>query len=270
VLTFVDPATVKANAFAVARHALGARRPSRAAYFRALGELYGVPIPHRSRDAAPAAVFDLADPALEPLFARIFSAEDRAAMRAVPAAEQGEIRRAMQHALAILADAYPRGAESTSRLLGSIVFARIPTGQGGSFGNALGVIWLNPWDWTDLTFAENLLHEATHQAFSLHEMVHGLYAVDMETRERTLVTSAILRIPRPHDLAWHAAVVAASLADFYTTLGDRDRVAELLSGLAVTVRELEASAEILTDAGREVLEDLAGEAARLDAASVAA
>ena len=130
---------------------------------------------------------------------------------------------------------------------------------GGSFGDSLGVVWFDPDPfWESVDYAETILHEATHQSLFLSDMVRRLFVFEPRelTGEDALVTSAILQTPRPYDLAFHSACVAAALVDFYLRTEMPDRSRKFVEPLKHTVAELRRKGHFLTRPGLVILHQL--------------
>jgi hypothetical protein len=148
---------------------------------------------------------------------------------------------------------------SINTLIGTFLLARLEGFEGGSISSLIGAIWiaLGP-DRPVEDFAELIVHESVHNALFLEDMVHGVF-VDGEARlgeEDALVTSAILRIPRGYDKAFHSAVVSVVLAELDQRLGRADKAASSLEPLLATLTGLREKADMLTDNGRRVLTEL--------------
>lgn len=144
-------------------------------------------------------------------------------------------------------------------VVGTFLMAQMKNYDGGSISSLMGAIWLAlPVSRSVVDFAEIIVHEYVHQCLFLEDMVHSLF-LDGESRmglDDGLVTTAILKIPRGYDKAFHSAFVAVVLAEFYRRLGDAAKVKGFLDPLAVTIPELRAKDGFLTDHGRDVLGDL--------------
>lgn len=179
------------------------------------------------------------------------------------AAERERIAAGMLEGSRILRQLAAPYAQVVSELTGAFVFARMRGAGGGSQGDVLGAIWLSPptaWDGVD--FAEAILHETVHQALFLDQLVEPTYTATFAAMraEGALVTSAIRKTARPYDLAFHAAGVAATLAEFYASSGlprAPEKVRSLLDGLGLTLPGLRRRSDLLTDRGRVLLDDMA-------------
>ena len=154
----------------------------------------------------------------------------------------------------------PHELETADLLIGTLVFVRKAGSAGGSFGTALGMVWLNPQhDWTTADYAEALLHETVHQALFLEQLVRGMFTVDDGHRlaeEDARVVSAILRIGRPYDASLHSAWVAIALAEFDLERGEVDEACAKLSSLRPTVDGLREKDRFLDDHGKLLLSEL--------------
>jgi hypothetical protein len=131
--------------------------------------------------------------------------------------------------------------------------------NGGSFWHALGAIWISPQQqWSTTDYAENLLHESTHQAVFLDDMVRRIFSAEPDElrRDESHVISSIRRQNRRYDFAFHAATVSYSLAMFYKVLGMKEQCDTLLRPLHVTLEGLRGKDHLLTDYGRMLLGEM--------------
>jgi hypothetical protein len=163
-------------------------------------------------------------------------------------------------ALALLEEYSADVRSLVSRLVGCCLVSRSPDYRSASFPFALGAIWLSPGaTWTMIDYAESLLHETTHQMFYLDDMVNGLFSAPPEVLDEPTyqVMSAVRKVPRRYDHAFHAATVAAVLGHFHGAIGDEVGAVRYWSPLASAVRELGARADVLTDRGKAILREMA-------------
>jgi hypothetical protein len=98
----------------------------------------------------------------------------------------------------------------------TLFFHRSHHSGGGSISSAPGVIWCSPrrtWSLTDM--AEFLVHELTHNILFLDERRYEHY-VDprLLLDEENFAVSAVLKVPRPLDRAFHSLVVAREVLSF--------------------------------------------------------
>jgi hypothetical protein len=224
------------------------------AYVRTLNAIQRHPIPFSEAERTPCLDFELSDPAVCWLLSEL-SGDNQ--LEAFAAAEQLQIRDLVKAGLERLRVLDPSAEDAVRFLISRLVFARHAVRAGGSAANSVGMVWLSPPASAGVDdYAEFLWHEATHQALFLAEMIQPLFTVERRNGPMPQITSAIRRKPRDYDLAFHAACVAASLIELYEALGNHDKVAELRQGLSLTLSELVAQQEPLTDAGRAILQEL--------------
>ena len=98
----------------------------------------------------------------------------------------------------------------------TLFFHRSRNSGGGSVSSAPGAIWCSPrrqWSLTDT--AEFLVHEFTHNMLFLDERRFEHY-VDPQVLQQpgNFAVSAVLKIPRPLDRAFHSLVVASEVLSF--------------------------------------------------------
>jgi hypothetical protein len=259
-LSFMQSARVHANARTLVE-ALGGTADDaslREAYFAHLIGVQGHPFAHALVDGRPPLSADLDDTHTRALAERL--TEGLVADAVATELDDVELetaRQAIRDAWGLIEVLDPDLAASARFLVGTFLLVRHPGGLGGSFGDTVGVVWLNPpAAWTIVDYAETIVHEATHQGFTLEEMVHGLYTVGIDERAAHQATSAVLRRRRPHDLAFHSAVVAEQLRRFHEGLANHQRAQDVASGLDVSLAELDAESGILTEHGRRLLHEL--------------
>jgi hypothetical protein len=224
------------------------------AYVQTLNALQRNPIPVPDGERTPVLDFTLDSPAVRSFVSELSGDEQ---LECFSASEQLQIAEGVQSGLQRLRVLAPCAEDAVRYLIARLVFARHPVRAGGSAANTVGMVWLSPPASAQADdFAEFLWHEATHQALFLADMLNPLFTVERRNGPMPQVTSAIRRQPRDYDLAFHAACVAASLIELYEALGNREKVAELRRGMSLTMSELMAMQEPLTDAGRAILFEL--------------
>lgn len=148
-------------------------------------------------------------------------------------------------------------------IVAGIVVAKLPGHGGGSMGDTIGLVWIEPGTFDDaLDLADKLVHETTHQCLFLHEMVHGLFRLppDRMRDDDLLIRSALLEIPRGYARSFHSACVGASLVAFHRARGRTSVAERLLPRLRTTVAQLadkQRSHAPLRASGLAVLDQLA-------------
>lgn len=225
-------------------------------YFDALNLIQRATIP--SVGGTPPLVFDRLEPQTASILANFDPGltDRRIELTNLTAPEQAQARSCMTKARALLDRFDSRVVGVIDSLVGGWVLVRSPGVVGGSFWYALGTVWLSPrGDWTAWDYAENVLHESTHQATFLSDMVRGLFAGDASRMSQSdaLVRSPIRRVPRRYDFAFHAAMVSAALVDFNDQLARPERARELFSGLAPCLEQLREREVLLTEHGLSTL-----------------
>jgi hypothetical protein len=175
--------------------------------------------------------------------------------------ERREITVLIADALDLLERVTPEVGTALRTIVGAFLIARLKHYEGGSISNLMGAIWLAlPTSRPAMTFAEIILHEYVHQCLFLDDMVHGIFphGEDRMAQRDGEVTSAILKINRGYDKAFHSAFVAFVLAIFYQKLGLADTMNGFLEPLQVTLPQLQSKSHFLTDHGRILLNELVG------------
>jgi hypothetical protein len=174
--------------------------------------------------------------------------------------EAAEVAHHLENALEILRTYDPDASEAAVRLNSWFLFARKPGVIGGSTGGVLGLVWLNPpVEWDEIDHAESLLHETTHQALFLDDLVHKLFSRSIDAMDGdpdARVTSAIRRTRRRFDLAFHAACVAVELAALHEHLGLTERADRHREGAVSSIEELRQRLDLFSEHGLSVFEDL--------------
>ena len=173
-------------------------------------------------------------------------------------------------ALKFLKMLHPDLSYLIEQLTGTIIcFKKSRTG-GGTTSCALGLIWLNPHkDWTIVDYADALYHEFTHTSIFIDDMVNCMF-LDAKAckKEDAFVTSAILKIKRPLDSAYHAAGVAVALMHFYYMINDKEKALSFLEPLKRTIYELTNKKEYLGKRGVESLNEMSRFVQNLDYESI--
>ena len=266
-LGVLEPATLDANVDELLLHMgveAGASSP-RSAYVEALNRLQPIALPEPPDDGRLPWVltFTADEPAHEAALRYAVTDDTGSAsdeLELLTPSEAADVERHLRNALEILRTYDQSLAEAAVKLNSWFLFARKPGVIGGSSGGMMGLVWLNPPDeWDDVDHAESLLHETTHQALFLDDLLHKLFArplASMESDPDATVTSAIRRTRRRFDLAFHAACVAAELVGLHKHLGLGDRAEHHREGALSSIEELEQHLDLFTEHGRSVFDDL--------------
>jgi hypothetical protein len=148
-------------------------------------------------------------------------------------------------------------------LISDIVFIKSPLkenkgGGSGTSSHVLGVIWIAPGKhWAVETYIESILHEFMHVNLFLGEAVYGLYKNKENLDEpEALVMSAVKRIPRPLDRAFHAACVTTVLVYFYHLLDQKNSVETFLEPLTESVYGLVERQNYFTAYGQAIIQQM--------------
>jgi hypothetical protein len=147
-------------------------------------------------------------------------------------------------------------------LIGTIICLKQPEKAGGSVSTLTGLIWINPrLNWTVVEYAEAIVHEYIHNSIFLCDAVRNVFAYPINfSNPEALVVSAILKIPRPYDKAYHSAIVAKCLGDFLSRAHQSQKAAFVMAGMGQTLPGLLGKQEqMLTHTGKSLLSQIAGE-----------
>jgi hypothetical protein len=145
--------------------------------------------------------------------------------------------RHVQHGLAFLGLQHPPLRELCDLLITDIVCWPSVKSRGGSAGDLLGIVWLDPSDnLTSLDIAENLIHEMVHLNLDLADMTFGLFTRAPGSQFES--HSAVLGRRRPYHLAFHSACVAVSIIYFRLFVGMHGEIDWLRSSLQRCTSEL--------------------------------
>jgi hypothetical protein len=163
-----------------------------------------------------------------------------------------------EQAISLLATSAPDMLVVSRLLVGHVVFGEFFPREGQtSLRNALGtVFWISPFDKLNAYhFADAIVHESTHQAIFLKDMVQGLFCVKVGDLNRPEVqsVSSIRKIARPYDMAMHAACVDAVLLPLFEALGDMDEVRRRSEAVIPSLEDLDRKGHVLTEVGRSCL-----------------
>jgi HEXXH motif-containing protein len=272
----ISPAQVESDVEAVARYAgvegsgdVGWR------YREALNRIQPYPLRSPSGARAPALTFDLGDDRTIAIVDSLMSAEDLAGSerpRELAPGERQSTQDGVDAGFELLTAYSPSVSRMIRCLLRELLVIDAPGLAAGSFWQILGMIWISPTPpWSPSQYAETLLHEGTHQATFLHDMVHGLFSVPNAelSSDSALITSPIRKVARPYDFAFHAAVVSATLIEYFRGVGDEGSAEPLVEPLELTLSELESKSRFLSPSGIAILNEMLRGAASQPAWSAA-
>ena len=261
-LGLLDPHRVRTNVqlfVDFAEPEAGRQKDLRLRYFACLNKLQRRSFRIPKGYNGPSLDFDILDPVNLPTVQHFLKKNIVAQEDSFSENEQAVIREKSRTAFELL-QRYDAGVfEAISLLVARLLCAKKSGLGGGSFGDSLGVVWFDPDpSWESVDYAETLLHEATHQSVFVSDMVRRLFVLEPRelTHENALVTSAILQAPRPYDLAFHSACVAAALVDFYEKTEMPERSRKFAEPLKLTVAQLRSKGDFLTRPGLVILRQL--------------
>jgi HEXXH motif-containing protein len=267
VLGVLEPATIDANVEKLLLYmdVDPAGSSQRAAYVQALNRIQPIALPAPPDDGdLPWVLTFTADEPSHQAALRYAVTDDTGStsdeLDLLTPSEAADVQRHLRSALEILRAYDPNLAAAAVKLNSWFLFARKPGVIGGSSGGMMGLVWLNPpVEWDDVDHAESLLHETTHQALFLDDLLHKLFArsiASMDSDPDATVTSAIRRTRRRFDLAFHAACVAVELVGLHEHLGLKERAEAHREGAFSSIEELEQRLDLFTEHGLSVFEDL--------------
>lgn len=177
--------------------------------------------------------------------------------------EEALIKDKFEQSLLLISKIESRLFEMLRVLISDIVFIKSPLkenngGGSGTSSYVLGVIWITPGQhWAVETYVESILHEFMHVNLFLGEAVYGLYKDKQNLHEpEALVMSAIKRIPRPLDRAFHAACVATVLVYLYHLLDQKNNVETFLEPLTESVSGLVERQDYFTAYGQAIIQQM--------------
>jgi HEXXH motif-containing protein len=151
------------------------------------------------------------------------------------------------------------------RLLCTIVIGGGVKSVSASLSRQIGTAFINPKrGWSTLDYAEQVLHEAIHEAQYIDQMIQGWYAKSFEDllASDDLVRSPIRRIPRPVPLVLQAATVAVPIMQLRWWAGAEEAAASMCSNLIEALTGVKRYESLLSERGQRVLADLGREVAR--------
>ncbi|HRI66642.1 MAG TPA: HEXXH motif-containing putative peptide modification protein [Polyangium sp.] len=261
-LSFMNLETIQAEQKLFVRHVLGpeaAEEPGVVPYFTALNQVQRYKVLFDERGQGPRREFDLAIPEVRDFLLRT-DFKEVGVEQTYDSARQEVTRKKLDEGFEIVRGVAPQLPEVINRLTGMFVFAHLDDWAAGSGRYAAGIIWLNMLkEAPALEYAEYLVHETTHQALYLYEMIHTLFSRPLQElgRPEALVVSSIRKVPRSLLHAFHAACVSVNLVQFYDALGMPDKADTFFDPLLLTLSQLrEKSSSYMTRGGIAVLEEM--------------
>lgn len=135
----------------------------------------------------------------------------------------------------------------------------------GSISNNLGTIVICPSEeWSEIDYIETIVHEATHQAVFLEDMINKIFNNYDEINDKNHAMSSIRGVPRRYDLAFHAACVSIALLYMYTNFKFsyeeipevNSKVSCIKKGLKNSLPDLFDKDYLLTTNGKTILSQL--------------
>ncbi|WP_067484004.1 aKG-HExxH-type peptide beta-hydroxylase [Actinomadura hibisca] len=193
----------------------------------------------------------------------------------VESTEESERNRRSEYvysSLDYLHDNHPELARIVDLLVTDVVVLNAQSIGGGSASHLPGLVCMSPGpDWTLDDYAETAVHEATHLALFVMDMVYRLYrrpASALDTPECYVVSAVKAGVPRPLDKALHSAVVAVPLMYMQHARGETALVDAFAKSLLECATGLAAKEEFFTPYGVMVVRELLDFARSLDFGSV--
>lgn len=186
----------------------------------------------------------------------------------LPQAQQEAMADKVAGAMMLLSDTDAELHAALNVVVGKFLLAHLDKYEGGSRTSVVGVIWIGLDPAAPLAdFAALIAHEYVHQCIFLDDMVHRIFlAGEPELAEPdALVVSALRKLPRGYDKAYHSAFVAITMETLYRAWGD-PRAGTLLSPARATIEGLLTKPQYVSQHGYEALEQLADIADGFDAA----
>jgi hypothetical protein len=151
-------------------------------------------------------------------------------------------------------------------LVSVVVFAGDFFGGGMSEGHNLGLVCIGMGERREpevVHFAETLIHETTHQALFLEDMLHRVFTDDARvgvSANPLQAYSTTRSTARPYDVAFHAACVTATLEMYRSVAGRADSLVQsdsVATELERSIHDLdELRGGALTPVGSSILDEL--------------
>jgi hypothetical protein len=231
----------------------------RDSYFSALNSVQKTKLVWIRNSNTVQLLFDHSDPLTAGLLCKLMNIENLGEENALSNERVNHITEQFGEAIQLIQLKNAALGQLFELLVGNICFAKLKGLGGASFGDTLGAFWLNPpKSWKSVDYSEAIVHETTHQALFLEQMVNGMYTVPASEfgNEENLVLSAIRKVKRPFDLSWHSVTVAVALAEFYSELGDKSKASSFAGPARTTLDEFKSKKDLLSTTGLDILDDL--------------
>ena len=150
----------------------------RAQYFEALNKVQNLSlVAHDSPDFC----FDLTEPWVHQMLTHFMRIPNVVDEHMCAQSEEAFIIDKMREALSMIEESSPDLVAVINFLVAAFVFGKREGFGGGSLGDQVGVVWINPDRVIDpVDFADKMVHEITHQCLFLYEMVHGIFSVSQD------------------------------------------------------------------------------------------
>lgn len=182
----------------------------------------------------------------------------------LPGEGRDELVAQIEAAIELIEEFHAGYATVVHDLLCTVILGTGVKSVSASLSHQIGTAFINPKDgWMVLDMAEQLLHEATHMAQYLDQMVQDWYARPFHEllASDVLVTSPIRRVPRPIPLVLQAATVGVAIMDLRSWAGASEAASEMCGHLAQSLAGVKEREDLLSDRGRQVLHELATDVA---------
>lgn len=264
---FTVRATIHANGRALAAYA-GLGNEVREDSFKrglvaALDHVQALPTPLGEDERRPRVIFaDGQGGSLGRLIDEFRDPEAAGGSRPEPVPEAGReaLTSQIDAAIAMIEEFHDGYAAVVHDLLCAVILGTGVKSISASLGHQIGTAFINPQKgWTVLDMAEQILHEAIHEAQYLDQMVHDWYSRPFHEllASDVLVTSPIRRVPRPIPLVLQAATVGVAIMDLRSWAGATAAASEMCRHLAQSLAGVKQREDLLSDRGRQVLHELA-------------
>jgi hypothetical protein len=241
--------------------------PFKHALVAALDRVQALPTPVGGDERRPQVIFiDGQGGALGRLIDEFRDPDAAGGSHPVPLPDMGRdaIVAQIDDAIALIEQFHDGYATVVHDLLCTVVVGTGVKSLSASLAHQIGTAFINPQrGWTVLDMAEQLLHESIHEAQYLDQMVHDWYTRPFhELIDSGIVaTSPIRRVARPIPFVLQAATVGVAIMDLLSWSGSAAAASDMCGHLAQSLASVKQHEDLLSERGRQVLDELAAEVA---------